>query len=334
MLDELAGSQYFSKLDLRAGYHQIRVVEEDVHKTAFRTHQGHYEYLIMPFGLCNAPSTFQCAMNQIFRDHLRKFVLVFFDDILIYSRSWAEHIQHLREVFSILAKHQFHVKGSKCIFGETSIEYLGHVITQTGVQVDRSKIEAMQQWPRPKSLTELRGFLGLIGYYRKFVKDYGTIARPLTAMTKKGGFRWTHEGEEAFEKLKYAMTTTPVLAMPDFTKTFEVHTDASKYGIGAVLMQEGRPIAFLSKALGPRKLEWSVYFKEMIAILEAIRIWRPYLMGKKFRIVTDQQPLEHMLEQKIITPEQQKFVAKLMGYEFEILYRPGRQNSVADALSR
>lgn len=181
----------------------------------------------------------------------------------------------------------------------------------------------MQDWPQPRTLTELRGFLGLTGYYRKFVRNYGTIARPLTEMTKKDGFHWTKSSKAAFKELKQAMTTTPVLAMPNFNEIFEVHTDASDVGIGAVLVQTGRPLAFLSKALGQRKLEWSTYVKEMMAVIEAVRLWRPYLMGRKFRIVTDQQPLKHMLEQRIVTPEQQKFVAKLMGYDFEIIYRPG-----------
>lgn len=334
MLDELGGSRYFTKLDLRAGYHQIRVAEEDVHKTAFRTHHGHYEYLVMPFGLCNAPSTFQSMMNTIFQPYLRKFVLVFFNDILVYSRTWTEHLVHLKRVLEVLTFHDFHIKPSKCSFGEATVEYLGHIISADGVQVDQSKISTMQQWPKPSTITELRGFLGLTGYYRKFVKNYGTIARPLTEMTRKGGFRWTAEAESAFTELKEAMTKTPVLALPNFEVIFEVHTDASDVGIGAVLVQEGKPLAYLSKALGPKKLEWSVYVKEMMAIVEAVQVWRPYLLGRKFRIVTDQQPLKHMLEQRIITPEQQRFVSKLMGFEFEIMYRPGRQNSVADALSR
>ncbi|CAA0843123.1 Uncharacterized mitochondrial protein AtMg00860, partial [Striga hermonthica] len=245
MLDELVGSRYFSKLDLRAGYHQIRLHKADIPKTSFRTHQGHYEYLVMPFGLCNAPSTFQFAMNSIFKEYLHKFVLVFFDDILIYSKSWGEHLGHLRVVLEILEANSFHIKPSKCSFGQMMVEYLGHFISHEGVKVDPRKIEAMVDWPKPTSHTQLRGFLGLTGYYRKFVKDYGTIAKPLTEMTKKGGFTWTEASEEAFGKLKEAMTTTPVLAMPRFDVLFEVHTDASDIGIGAVLVTEGRPLAYL-----------------------------------------------------------------------------------------
>ncbi|XP_041024018.1 uncharacterized protein LOC121264784 [Juglans microcarpa x Juglans regia] len=246
MLDELHGASVFSKLDLRAGYHQIRMKEGDVHKTAFRTHNGHYEYLVMPFGLCNAPSTFQAAMNTIFKPLLRKFLL--------------------------------------------ELEYLGHFISGEGVKVDQRKIEAMVDWPLPNNVSALRGFLGLTGYYRRFVKNYGLIAKPLTSLLKKDNFAWTQRAREAFEELKRAMTTTPVLALPNFEKIFEVYTDASGDGIGAVLVQEKRPIAFISKALGPMKKAWSTYAREMLAVVHAVK--------------------------------------------YDIVYQPGKENKVADALSR
>ncbi|KAL5838392.1 hypothetical protein ACOSQ3_015561 [Xanthoceras sorbifolium] len=334
MLDELHGASVFTKLDLRAGYHQIRMKEQDVHKTAFRTHSGLYEYLVMPFGLCNAPSTFQATMNEIFRPHLRKFVLVFFDDILVYSRTMEEHLSHLEVVLEILGHHQFYIKMSKCEFVKEELEYLGHFISMNGVRVDPRKIEAMVDWPLPKDVSALRGFLGLTGYYRRFVKHYGLIAKPLTGMLKKDNFEWTEEARLAFEDLKRAMTQTPVLALPNFDKTFEVYTDASGEGIGAVLVQEKRPLAFISKALGPMKKAWSTYAREMLAVIHAVKIWRPYLLGRKFTIVTDQQALRHLLQQKIVTPEQQKFMVKLLGFEYDIIYQPGKENKVADALSR
>ncbi|XP_042969094.1 uncharacterized protein LOC122301779 [Carya illinoinensis] len=334
MLDELHGATVFSKLDLRAGYHQIRMNEEDIHKTAFRTHSGHYEYLVMPFGLCNAPSTFQAAMNSIFKPLLRKFVLVFFDDILVYSRTIEEHKQHLEKVLTILEEHHFFIKATKCAFMEKELEYLGHFISGDGVKVDHRKIEAMVDWPLPKDISALRGFLGLTGYYRRFVKGYGLIAKPLTAMLKKDSFEWTTEAREAFEELKRAMTKTPVLALPNFERSFEVYTDASGEGIGAVLVQDRRPLAFISKALGPMKKAWSTYARELLAVVHAVKVWRPYLLGRNFTIITDQQALRHLLQQKIVTPEQQKFLVKLLGFEYDIVYQPGKENKVADALSR
>ncbi|CAL1395604.1 unnamed protein product [Linum trigynum] len=334
MLDELHGAAYFTKLDLRAGYHQVRMHPTDVPKTAFRTHNGHYEYLVMPFGLCNASTTFQALMNEIFRDHLRKFVLVFLDDILIYSKDMTSHLSHLRQVFLILRKHRFFVKFSKCAICLHELEYLGHIITAGGVKVIPAKIQAMIQWPRPTSATELRGFLGLTGYYRKFVRNYGLIARPLTQLLKKGQFAWKEDATAAFEALKIAMTSTPTLAMPDFTKPFVVETDASDHGLGAVLMQGERPIAFMSRALGVQKQGLSAYAKEMMAIIAAVQLWRPYLLGRQFFIRTDQRSLRFLLEQRNTTPEQQKWVSKLLVYDYVIIYKPGRENQAADALSR
>ncbi|KAL8127284.1 hypothetical protein AgCh_014263 [Apium graveolens] len=267
------------------------------HKTAFRSHDDHYEFLVMPFGLMNAPSTFQSVMNNVFRPYLRRFVLVFFDDILVYSRSQEEHQQHLTLIFDKLVEHQLFANLKKCEFGKTVIGCLGHIISKEGVQVDQSKVQSMLNWQPPRNLRELRGFLGLKGYYRKFVAGYATIARPLTELLKKDKLLWDSNADQAFQQLIFAMANPPVLAMPNFNLPFVVETDASGYGVGAVLLQEGKPVAYFSKVL-------------------------------------DQQSLRFLTQQREVNPEYQKWVTKLLGFDFDIQYRMGASNKVADALSR
>ncbi|KAM0028421.1 putative nucleotidyltransferase, Ribonuclease H [Helianthus debilis subsp. tardiflorus] len=334
LFDELHGAVYFSKLDLLSGYHQIRLQEGAIDKTAFRTHDGHYEFLVMPFGLTNAPSTFQRLMNDIFRPFLRKFVLVFFDDILIYSSTWADHLSHLRLVFHSLLDNKLVAKLAKCVFGQTTVGYLGHVISAQGIAVDPDKIECIKNWPTPKTVKDVRSFLGLSGYYRRFIHHYASIATPLSDLLRKDNFVWTPIQDEAFSTLKTLLSSTPVLRLPDFSKPFTVETDASGTGIGAILSQEKQPIAYYSLKLNPRMQHASAYQREMFAITQAIAKWRQYLLGNKFQIITDQQSLKNLQDQIIQTPDQQKWLGKLLGYDFDILYRPGKLNTAADALSR
>uniref|UniRef100_A0A453NRI9 Reverse transcriptase n=1 Tax=Aegilops tauschii subsp. strangulata TaxID=200361 RepID=A0A453NRI9_AEGTS len=334
LLDELHGAKYFSKIDLRSGYHQIRMYPEDIQKTAFRTYLGHFEYLVMPFGLSNAPGTFQALMNSIFGPYLRKFVLVFFDDILIYSKSLQEHKEHLQIVLQLLKEHQLFAKMSKCVFAVQQVEYLGHIISEKGVATDPKKILAIAEWPTPDSVTKLRSFLGLAGYYRRFIKGYGMICRPLHDLLKKGQFLWKQEHDQAFAQLQKALTTAPILALPNFSLPFVLETDASGKGIGAVLMQQGRPIAYYSSSLCPRNAAPSTYEKEALAILEALKKWRHYLLGNELIIKTDQQSLKFITDQKITEGVQHKLMMKLLEFNFKIQYKKGSENRVADALSR
>ncbi|XP_057775458.1 uncharacterized protein LOC130994433 [Salvia miltiorrhiza] len=244
LIDELGTSTIFSKLDLRAGFHQIRMHNQDIFKTAFRTHDGHYEFLVMPFGLSNAPSTFQATMNYVLKKFLRCFVVVFFDDILIYSRSESEHLEHLSAVLSCLRTNCLYVKLSKCSFGTSSVAYLGHIVSAGELRVDPTKIQAMLDWPQPKTAKQLRGFLGLTGYYRKFIQHYASIAAPLTDLLRKDGFHWSTQASSSFTTLQQAMISAPVLRLPNFSKPFTIDTDASDLGLGAVLLQDNLPIAY------------------------------------------------------------------------------------------
>ncbi|CAJ2641599.1 unnamed protein product [Trifolium pratense] len=334
LFDELYGTKWYSKLDLRSGYHQIRMASADVQKTAFRTHLGHYEFLVMPFGLCNAPSTFQNVMNTVFQQYLCQFVIVFFDDILVYSKTLEEHLHHLELVFNCLLENKFFLKDSKCTFAQESISYLGHIVSAKGVGPDPEKIQAMSEWPIPTTIKQLRGFLGLTGFYQKFVKDYAIIASPLTDLLRKDAFNWSASAQIAFDALKKAMSEAPVLVLPNFDEEFTMETDASGTGMGAVLCQKGHPICYYSKKLCPKMQKASTYVRELCAITSAVKKWRSYLLGRKFIIHTDQRSLRELMTQIIQTPEQQFYLAKLLGYSYEIIYKPGAQNRVADALSR
>lgn len=292
LMDELGGSMIYSNIDLRAGYHQVRMEPDDMQKTAFRTHTGHYEYLVMPFGLTNAPATFQGLMNHVFREYLRKFVLIFFDDILIYSSSEEEHVKHLEEVFKTMRLNKMFAKRSKCEFGTDRVEYLGHFIQASGVSTDPRKVKAVSEWPVPKNLKMLRGFLGLAGYYRRYVERFGIKARPLTALTKKEGFCWNEEVQLDLDELKTSLCNAPVLALPQFDKPFVVETDACGNGIGAVLMQGGHPLAYISRQLKGKQLHMSIYEKELLAVVYVVHKWRHYLLTNHFVIRTDQRSLK------------------------------------------
>ncbi|WVZ52497.1 LOW QUALITY PROTEIN: hypothetical protein U9M48_003551 [Paspalum notatum var. saurae] len=312
LLDELHGAHFFTKLDLRSGYHQVRMHPADVEKTAFRTHEGHYEFLVMLFSLSNTPATFQALMNDILRPYLRRFVLVFFDDILIYSRTWAEHLQHISIVLHALRDHQLHLKRSKCSFGARSVAYLGHVISADGVAMDAAKVEAVSS----SSATSVS-------------------SRHLSrAFCARDAFAWDDNTQAAFQQLKTALTTGPVLQMPDFEKNFVVDCDASGTGFGAVLHQGAGPVVFFSRPFAARHLKLAAYERELIGLVQAVRHWRPYLWGRHFAIRTDHYSLKYLLDQRLSTVPQHQWLSKLFGFDFEVEYRPGRLNVAADALSR
>ncbi|MCH85336.1 enzymatic polyprotein, partial [Trifolium medium] len=249
-------------MDLRAGYHQIRMAQGDIHKTAFRTHQGHYEFLVMPFGLCNAPSTFQATMNLIFAPFLLRFVIVFFDDILVYSSTLESHLQHLTTVLQCLKDNDFCLKCSKCMFAQTSIDYLGHIVSAEGVGPDPSKISAMVEWPVPRNVKQLWGFLGITGFYRKFFKLYSSIAAPLTMLLKREAFLWNEQAQAAFDTLKQAMSTAPVLGLPNFAEPFILETDASGSGMKAVCSNQFSLQASLIGRVSLFSFGWAQWYSQ------------------------------------------------------------------------
>ncbi|KAK1414436.1 hypothetical protein QVD17_30180 [Tagetes erecta] len=335
LFDQLQGATHFSKIDLRSGYHQLRVHNDDIPKTAFRTRYGHYEFLVMPFGLTNAPAVFMDLMNRVCRPYLDKFVIVFIDDILIYSKSKSEHEQHLRTILELLKKEQLFAKLSKCEFWLKEVQFLGHIVNEKGIHVDPAKIEAVKNWVTPKTPTEIRSFLGLAGYYRRFIPNFSKIAVPLTALTHKGKpYSWGPEQEDAFQTLKLQLCNAPILTLPDGNDDFVIYCDASNRGLGCVLMQRGNVIAYASRQLKIHEKNYTTHDLELGAVVFALKIWRHYLYGTKCVIFTDHKSLQHIFNQKELNMRQRRWVELLNDYDCEIRYHPGKANVVADALSR
>jgi hypothetical protein len=335
MLDELHGSCIFTKIDLKSGYHQIRMKEGDEWKTAFKTKYGLYEWLVMPFGLTNAPSTFMRLMNHALRAFLGRFVVVYFDDILVYSKSLDEHIDHLHCVLTVLRKEKLYANLKKCSFCLDKVVFLGFVVGAKGITVDEEKVKAIKEWPTPKSITEVRSFHGLASFYRRFVKDFSTLAAPLTEIVKKSvGFKWGSEQDRAFIEIKERLCGAPLLALPDFSKTFEIECDASGIGIGAVLMQEKRPIAYFSEKLNGAVLNYPTYDKELYALVRALETWQHYLWPKEFVIHTDHESLKHLKGQGKLNRRHAQWMEFIETFPYVIKYKQGKENIVADALSR
>lgn len=335
LLDQLKGACVFSQLDLQSGYHQMRVEEPSIPLTAFRTRYGLYEFPVMPFGLTNAPAFFMDLMNRLFQPFLDQFVIIFIDDILVYSRSIEEHRHHLRKVLEVLREQKLYAKFSKCHFWKKEVRFLGHVVSEDGISVDPDKVVAVREWKQPTTVTEIRSFLGLAGYYRRFIENFSLIASPLTKLTRKGvPFLWTDTCEKSFQELKHRLTTAPVLVIPVRGGKLVVYTDACGTGLGAVLMQDGKVVAYASRQLRPHEVRYATHDLELAAIVFALKMWRHYLFGEKFELFTDHKSLKYLKTQKDLNMRQQRWMEFLEQFDFDLSYHPGKANLVADALSR
>ncbi|KAK3554648.1 hypothetical protein QTP70_031051 [Hemibagrus guttatus] len=343
-LKHLRGATVFTKLDLRSAYNLIRIREGDEWKTAFVTPTGHYEYLVMPYGLVNAPTIFQDFIHEVLREFLHKFVLVYIDDILIYSRSLAEHCHHVAEVLKCLREFQLFLKAEKCSFHQPSVQFLGYNIDSSGIWMDEGKVAAIKDWPTPTTVKELQRFLGFANFYRQFIQNYSSISNPLTSLlrNKPKSLSWTTSAEEAFNTLKEAFTTAPLLVHPDPDKPFVVEVDASTTGVGAVLSQQQgnpsrlHPCAFFSRKLNPVEVNYDIGNRELLAVKLALEEWRHWLEGARhsFLVLTDHKNLKYLRAAKRLDPRQARWALFFTRFNFTISYRPGSKNTKADALSR
>jgi hypothetical protein len=269
----------FSKINLHSGYHQLKIRASDIPKTTFTTRYGIYEYTLMSFGLTNAPAYFMYLMNKVFMEYLDKFVVVFIDDILIFSKNKEEHAEHLRLVLQKLREHKFYAKRSKCEFWLKEVSFLGHVVSNGGISVDPSKVKDVLNWKAPTNVSEIRSFLGLARYYRRFIEGFSKLAKPMTALLEKNAkFVWSDKCHANFEELKRRLTTTPVLTLHDLSKSFSIYCDASRLGLGCMLMQEGKVVAYASRKLRKHELNYPTHDLELAIVVHALKIWRHYLI--------------------------------------------------------
>ena len=340
----LQGSTVFTKLDLRNAYHLVRVREGDEWKTAFNTPTGHYEYLVMPFGLTNAPAVFQALVNDILRDMLNKFVFVYLDDILVFSKSLSEHTHHVQLVLRRLLENSLFVKAEKCEFHAKSVSFLGYVVAEGSIQMDPAKVSGVTSWPAPGTRKKLQQFLGFANFYRRFIRGYSTVAAPLTALTStKTGFLWTAAADHAFQNLKARFASAPILQMPDAGRQFVVEVDASDMGVGAVLSQRAtedgkmHPCAFYSRRLTPAECNYDIGNRELLAVKLALEEWRHWLevpMAVPFVVWTDHKNLEYIQTAKRLNSRQRRWSLFFTRFNFTLSYRPGSRNVKPDALSR
>jgi Reverse transcriptase (RNA-dependent DNA polymerase)/RNase H-like domain found in reverse transcriptase/Integrase zinc binding domain/Chromo (CHRromatin Organisation MOdifier) domain/Aspartyl protease len=335
ILDKLNGSAYFSSIDLKSGYHQLRIAEQDVKKTAFRTPLGLYAWRVLPFGLCNSPATWQNAMNDIFRQHLDEFVVVYLDDILIFSKSKEDHYKHVETVLNKLRAHGLYANAKKCAFFKPELEFLGHIIGTHGIKVDPKKTKVINSWPKPTNVTDLRSFLGLANYFRRFIQGYSSMVAPLTDLLAKTKSLtdWGPECDQAFNAVKHTLSNAPVLAHPDFTRPFHVICDASMHGVGAVLLQDNRPVAFLSRKFCKAEYNYTTTEQELLAAVECLKQWRCYLEGVEFTLWTDHNPNTYMHTKALLSRREARWSEMFQHFRFTWKHKPGLQN-MADAISR
>lgn len=337
ILDKLGRCQYFTTLDLASGFYQVEMDPKDIHKTGFNVERGHYEFLRMPMGLKNSPSTFQRVMDNILQGVEN--TIVYLDDILVYSTSLQEHIVNLKKVFQRLRETNFKIQMDKSEFLKRETPYLGHIITREGVKPNPDKIAAICKYPIPKTTKQIKGFLGLLGYYRRFIPDFAKITKPLTACLKKGSkIIINSDYIDCFEHCKTLLTNDPILVYPDFSKEFILTTDASNYALGGILSQGStgvdHPIAYASRTLNDSEVNYSTTEKELLAIVWATKYFRPYLFGRKFKIITDHKPLQWLMNMKEPNSRLTRWRLKLAEYDYTIVYKKGKANTNADALSR
>ena len=335
MLDKLHGLCVSTKIDFKSGYHQIRMKKSDEWKIAIKTKYGLYEWLVMPFGLSNAPSTFMRLMNHALRAFICRFLVIYFDDILVYSKNLNGHIDHLHCVLAVLRKEKLYANLKKCSFCMDKVVFLCYVVSMKGIEVDEEKVKAIKEWPTPKSITKARIFHGLASFYHRFVNDFSTLAAPLTEIVKKYvGFKWGSNQDPAFIEIKERLCGALLLALPNFSKSFEIDCDASEIGIGAILMQEKWPIAYFSEKLNGAALNYPTYDKELCVLVRALEIWQHYLWPKEFVIHTDHESLKHLKGQGQLNRRHAKWVEFIETFPYVIKYKQGKENIVIDALSR
>lgn len=336
ILENLGKCTYFTTLDLAQGFHQIEMDPDSIEKTAFTVNNGHYEYLRLPFGLCNSPSTFQRMMDEILKEYLYKFAFVYMDDVVIFSKSLQDHLLHIRTIFQKFREINLKIQLDKSEFLCKEVAFLGHLITPEGIKPNPSKIEAVQKFPIPKTIKEIKSFLGLVGYYRRFISNFAKITSPMTKCLKKGSKININDPEyiESFELCKQLLTNAPILKYPDFNKPFTLTTDASNVAVGGVLSQNHRPIGYYSRTLNSAEKNYSTIEKELLAIINCSKHFRPYLFGQKFTVETDHNPLVWLSKIKEPNSRLVRWRLKLEEFDFNVVYKRGLENKVADALSR